>query len=31
LPEQIKNTKETPLMRQYNEIKTKHPDAMLLF
>jgi len=31
LPDQIKNTKETPLMRQYNEIKTKHPDAMLLF
>ena len=31
MPEQTKNTKETPLMRQYNEIKTKHPDAMLLF
>jgi len=31
LPKQTKNTKETPLMRQYNEIKTKHPDAMLLF
>jgi len=24
-------TKETPLMRQYNQIKAKHPDAMLLF
>lgn len=23
--------KDTPLMRQYNEIKTKYPDAMLLF
>jgi len=23
--------KETPLMRQYNEIKSKHPDAILLF
>jgi DNA mismatch repair protein MutS len=22
---------ETPLMKQYNEIKTKHPDAILLF
>ena len=31
MPKQTKNTKETPLMRQYNEIKTKHPDAMLLF
>ena len=26
-----KKVKETPLMRQYNEIKIKHPDAMLLF
>ena len=26
-----KKTSETPLMRQYNEIKTKHPDALLLF
>jgi DNA mismatch repair protein MutS len=26
-----KNKKETPLMRQYNEIKSKHPDALLLF
>lgn len=26
-----KKNKETPLMRQYNEIKTKHPDALLLF
>ena len=31
MPDQIKKTKETPLMRQYNKIKTKHPDAMLLF
>ena len=31
MTKQIKNIKETPLMRQYNEIKTKHPDAMLLF
>ena len=22
---------ETPLMKQYNEIKAKHPDAILLF
>jgi len=26
-----KNITETPLMRQYNEIKIKHPDALLLF
>ena len=26
-----KEVKETPLMRQYNQIKVKHPDAMLLF
>lgn len=26
-----KKKSETPLMRQYNEIKTKHPDALLLF
>lgn len=26
-----KNTKETPLMRQYNAIKRKHPGALLLF
>ena len=26
-----KNKKETPLMKQYNAIKTKHPDALLLF
>lgn len=31
MTKQIKSTKETPLMRQYNKIKTKHPDAMLLF
>ena len=24
-------SKDTPLMRQYNDIKTKYPDAMLLF
>jgi DNA mismatch repair protein MutS len=26
-----KGKAETPLMKQYNEIKSKHPDAMLLF
>ena len=26
-----KSTKETPLMQQYNSIKAKHPDAVLLF
>ena len=26
-----KEVAETPLMKQYNEIKRKHPDAMLLF
>ncbi len=26
-----KQTKETPLMRQYNSIKAKYPDAILLF
>jgi len=26
-----KTTKETPLMKQYNQIKGKHPDAILLF
>ncbi len=26
-----KDTKETPLMKQYNAIKTKHPGALLLF
>ncbi len=26
-----KTAKETPLMKQYNAIKAKHPDAMLLF
>ncbi|MDR2122923.1 MAG: DNA mismatch repair protein MutS [Flavobacteriaceae bacterium] len=25
------NTKETPLMKQYNAIKSRYPDAMLLF
>ncbi|MCO5247869.1 MAG: DNA mismatch repair protein MutS [Chitinophagales bacterium] len=28
---QQKKTKETPLMQQYNRIKTQHPDAILLF
>ncbi len=31
MPDNSKKIKETPLMRQYNEIKIKHPDAMLLF
>ena len=26
-----KTPKETPLMKQYNEIKNKYPDACLLF
>lgn len=26
-----KETKQTPLMKQYNQIKGKHPDAILLF
>jgi DNA mismatch repair protein MutS len=26
-----KNKKETPLMKQYNMIKTKYPDSLLLF
>ena len=26
-----KKAKETPLMKQYNQIKAKYPDAMLLF
>ncbi|MGB2100125.1 MAG: hypothetical protein ACPHT9_01115, partial [Flavobacteriaceae bacterium] len=25
------SSKETPLMKQYNEIKVKYPDALLLF
>jgi len=29
--EQQKDTSETPLMRQFNSIKAKHPDAILLF
>lgn len=28
---EAKTTKETPLMKQYNEIKRKYPDACLLF
>jgi DNA mismatch repair protein MutS len=27
----VKQTKQTPLMGQYNQIKSKYPDAMLLF
>ena len=27
----VRKAKETPLMRQYNEIKVNHPEAMLLF
>lgn len=30
-PPKIKSVAETPLMRQYNQIKAKHPDAVLLF
>ena len=26
-----KQAKETPLMKQYNQIKAKYPDALLLF
>ena len=26
-----KANKETPLMKQYNQIKSKYPDALLLF
>jgi DNA mismatch repair protein MutS len=31
LASQEKSSKETPLMKQYNEIKRKYPDACLLF
>jgi DNA mismatch repair protein MutS len=31
LAAQEKSSKETPLMKQYNEIKSKYPDACLLF
>ena len=27
----IQKSSETPLMKQYNEIKSKHPDAILFF
>ena len=27
----VKAKSETPLMKQYNSIKSKHPDALLLF
>ena len=26
-----KGAKETPLMAQYNKVKSQHPDALLLF
>ena len=26
-----KSNKVTPLMQQYNQVKAKHPDALLLF
>jgi len=29
--QKTKTTKQTPLMRQYNDIKSKHPSALLLF
>ncbi len=29
--QKIENVVETPLMKQYNQIKSKHPDAILLF
>jgi DNA mismatch repair protein MutS len=31
LSDSVKEKKETPLMKQYNAIKAKHPDALLLF
>ena len=31
MPDSEKTVKETPLMKQYNEIKRKYPDACLLF
>ena len=31
MTEKVKEIKETPLMKQYNEIKRKYPDACLLF
>jgi DNA mismatch repair protein MutS len=31
LSSKIKESKETPLMKQYNQIKSKYPDACLLF
>jgi DNA mismatch repair ATPase MutS len=30
-PQVAKSSKETPLMKQYNQIKAKYPDALLLF
>jgi len=31
LAQKTKKASETPLMKQYNQIKAKHPDALLLF
>ena len=31
LTQKTKGSSETPLMKQYNQIKSKHPDALLLF
>jgi DNA mismatch repair protein MutS len=31
MAKKVKDDSETPLMRQYNEIKVKYPDAILLF
>ena len=31
LENNILNNNDTPLMRQYSTIKSKHPDALLLF
>jgi DNA mismatch repair protein MutS len=31
LAEKVNEIAETPLMKQYNQIKAKHPDALLLF
>ncbi|MFT4661541.1 MAG: DNA mismatch repair protein MutS, partial [Patiriisocius sp.] len=31
MSDSVKEKKETPLMKQYNAIKAKHPDALLLF
>ena len=31
MAKEVKKKKETPLMKQYNAIKAKYPDALLLF